>query len=176
MWIIPIRINVKPKWKAISVTAVNYSQSKHVCNQLGVWSLSPTHHFLMGLKWLLNLFPPPAVNIWEILSAPIYCNTGLQLTNKSEVYVGSRSPLPQIKTLQIELDVWSVCWVDWSVGLSWLSSGEGVCYLGISMINIAIIMVTQHIPTSHIPTRWEYDIMMKGGNMTQSHSHHTHRI
>ena len=30
----------------------------------------------------------------------------------------------------------------------------------------------QHIPTSHIPTWWEYVIMMKGGNMTQSHSHH----
>ena len=34
--------------------------------------------------------------------------------------------------------------------------------------------VTQHIPTSQIPTRWESDIMMKGGNMTQSNSHHTH--
>ena len=33
-------------------------------------------------------------------------------------------------------------------------------------------MVTQQIPTSHIPTRWEYDIMIRGGNMTQSHSHH----
>ena len=29
--------------------------------------------------------------------------------------------------------------------------------------------------TSHIPTRWESVIMMKGGNMTQSNSHHTHR-
>ena len=38
-----------------------------------------------------------------------------------------------------------------------------------------MMMVTQLIPTSHIPTRWEYVIMMKGGNMTQSHSHHTHR-
>ena len=26
--------------------------------------------------------------------------------------------------------------------------------------------------SSHIPTWWEYGIMMKGGNMTQSHSHH----
>ena len=39
---------------------------------------------------------------------------------------------------------------------------------------VIVIMVTQLIPTSHIPTRWEYVIMMKGGNMTQSNSHHTH--
>ena len=44
----------------------------------------------------------------------------------------------------------------------------------IIIIIIIIIMVTQHIPTSQIPTRWESDIMMKGGNMTQSNSHHTH--
>ena len=44
----------------------------------------------------------------------------------------------------------------------------------IIIIVIIIIMVTQHIPTSQIPTRWESDIMMKGGNMTQSNSHHTH--
>ena len=31
--------------------------------------------------------------------------------------------------------------------------------------------VTQDIPTSQNPTRWESDIMMKGGNMTQSNSH-----
>ena len=36
-----------------------------------------------------------------------------------------------------------------------------------------MMMVTQHIPTSQIPTRWESDIMMKGGNVTQSNSHHT---
>ena len=28
--------------------------------------------------------------------------------------------------------------------------------------------------TQHIPTRWESDIMVDGGNMTQSNSHHTH--
>ena len=37
------------------------------------------------------------------------------------------------------------------------------------IITMMIIMVTQHIPT-----RWESDIMMKGGNMTQSNSHHTY--
>ena len=42
------------------------------------------------------------------------------------------------------------------------------------IIIIVIIMAYQHIPTSHIPTWWEYVIMMKGGNMTQSNSHHTH--
>ena len=35
-----------------------------------------------------------------------------------------------------------------------------------------IMMVTQHIPTRHIPTRWEYDIMNRGGNVTLSYSHH----
>ena len=40
--------------------------------------------------------------------------------------------------------------------------------------HIMVNMVTQHIPTSHIPIRWESVIMMKGGNMTQSNSHHTH--
>ena len=34
------------------------------------------------------------------------------------------------------------------------------------MMMMIIIMAYQHIPTSHIPTRWEYVIMMKGGNMT----------
>ena len=34
-----------------------------------------------------------------------------------------------------------------------------------------ITMAYQHIPTSHIPTWWECVTMMKGGNMTQSHSH-----
>ena len=34
---------------------------------------------------------------------------------------------------------------------------------------LMMMMVTQHIPT-----RWESDIMIKGGNMTQSNSHHTH--
>ena len=42
------------------------------------------------------------------------------------------------------------------------------------MMMTMIMMVTQLIPTSHIPTRWEYVIMMKGGNMTQSNSHYTH--
>ena len=41
------------------------------------------------------------------------------------------------------------------------------------IITTIIIMVTQHIPTSQIPTRWESDIMIKGGNLTQSNSHHT---
>ena len=42
------------------------------------------------------------------------------------------------------------------------------------MVMMMMMMMTayQHIPTSHIPTWWEYVIMMKGGNMTQSHSHH----
>ena len=40
--------------------------------------------------------------------------------------------------------------------------------------HIMVDMVTQHIPTSHIPIRWESVIMMKGGNMTQSFSYHTH--
>ena len=35
-----------------------------------------------------------------------------------------------------------------------------------------MIWVTQHIPTRHIPTRWEYDIMNRGGNVTLSYSHH----
>ena len=35
-----------------------------------------------------------------------------------------------------------------------------------------MMMVTQHIPTRHIPTRWEYDIMNRGGNVTLSYSHH----
>ena len=40
-----------------------------------------------------------------------------------------------------------------------------------------MMMASQKIPTSHIPTRWEYVIMTKGGNMTQSNmiksnSHH----
>ena len=35
-----------------------------------------------------------------------------------------------------------------------------------------LTMVTQHIPTRHIPTRWEYDIMNRGGNVTLSYSHH----
>ena len=35
-----------------------------------------------------------------------------------------------------------------------------------------MMMAYQHIPTSHIPTKWEYVIMIKGGNITQSHSHH----
>ena len=39
-----------------------------------------------------------------------------------------------------------------------------------------IAPLTQHIPTSHMATMWESVIMliMKGGDMTQSHSHHTH--
>ena len=44
----------------------------------------------------------------------------------------------------------------------------------VMMMTMMMMMVTQHIPTSQIPTRWESDIMMKGGNMTQSNSHHTH--
>ena len=35
-----------------------------------------------------------------------------------------------------------------------------------------ICMAYQHIPTRHIPTRWEYDMMIRGGNVTLSHSHH----
>ena len=38
---------------------------------------------------------------------------------------------------------------------------------------MTMMMAYQLITTSHIPTRWESVIMMKGGNMTQSHSHHT---
>ena len=30
----------------------------------------------------------------------------------------------------------------------------------------------QHIPTSHIPTKWEYVIIMKGGEKAKSHYHH----
>ena len=39
---------------------------------------------------------------------------------------------------------------------------------------IMMMMVTQHNPTNHNPTRWESVIMMNGGNMTQSISHHTY--
>ena len=42
------------------------------------------------------------------------------------------------------------------------------------MVVVMMMMVTQHVPTSHIPTRWESVLMMKGGNMTQSISHHIH--
>ena len=34
----------------------------------------------------------------------------------------------------------------------------------------------QHIPTRHIPTRWEYDMMIRGGNVTLSYSHHIYYI
>ena len=34
----------------------------------------------------------------------------------------------------------------------------------------------QHIPTCHIPTRWEYDMMIRGGNVTLSYSHHIYYI
>ena len=40
------------------------------------------------------------------------------------------------------------------------------------MMMMMMVMAYRHIPTSHIPTWWEYVIMMKGGNMTQSYSHH----
>ena len=42
------------------------------------------------------------------------------------------------------------------------------------MTMTTMMMVTQHIPNSQIPTRWESDIMILGGNMTQSNSHYTH--
>ena len=41
-----------------------------------------------------------------------------------------------------------------------------------SNMMMVIWWVTQHIPTRHIPTRWEYDIMNRGGNVTLSYSHH----
>ena len=63
--------------------------------------------------------------------------------------------------LLIRWKFWQIRWWLWPIW-SWLW-----------IINV---MVTQHIPTSHIPTRWEYVIMLRGGNMTQSHSHHTHRF
>ena len=47
-----------------------------------------------------------------------------------------------------------------------------ICFMMMMMKQMMIIMAYQHIPTSHIPTRWEFVNMMKGGNMTQSHSHH----
>ena len=54
--------------------------------------------------------------------------------------------------------------------------GEEMRWGGTSIIIISvIIMAYQQITTSHIPTRWESVIMMKGGNMTQSDSHHTNR-
>ena len=37
-------------------------------------------------------------------------------------------------------------------------------------------MAYQHIPTRHIPTRWEYDMMIRGGNVTLSYSHHIYYI
>ena len=42
----------------------------------------------------------------------------------------------------------------------------------INIINVAY----QHIPTRHIPTRWEYDMMIRGGNVTLSYSHHIYYI
>ena len=48
-------------------------------------------------------------------------------------------------------------------------------YIIIIIIVVVMMMVTQQITTGHIPTRWESVMMMKGGNMTQSNSHHTHR-
>ena len=58
--------------------------------------------------------------------------------------------------------------------------GKSYIELMMNMVNMTtllwiFIMVTQQITTSHIPTWWESVIMMKGGNMTQSDSHHTHR-
>ena len=46
--------------------------------------------------------------------------------------------------------------------------------LMIMMMMMMMMMVTQYIPTSQIPTRWESDIIMKGGNMTESDSHQAH--
>ena len=43
--------------------------------------------------------------------------------------------------------------------------------MGMMKTKRMITMAYQHIPTSHIPTWWECVTMMKGGNMTQSHSH-----
>ena len=54
------------------------------------------------------------------------------------------------------------------------STRKSASFVYDAIIITMTIMVTQHIPTSQIPTRWESDIMMKGGNMTQSNSHHTH--
>ena len=51
-------------------------------------------------------------------------------------------------------------------------SSSSISIIIIVVIVIVVIMAYQHIPTSNIPTRWEYVILMKGGNMTQSHSHH----
>ena len=39
-----------------------------------------------------------------------------------------------------------------------------------------VVMAYQHIPTRHIPTRWEYDMMIRGGNVTLSYSHHIYYI
>ena len=44
----------------------------------------------------------------------------------------------------------------------------------LGMIMTLMVAVTQRIPTSHIPTKWESVLMMKGGNMEQSISHHTY--
>ena len=41
---------------------------------------------------------------------------------------------------------------------------------------VMTMTVTQPIPTSFIPTRWESVIMIKGGNMTQSISHHIYKM
>ena len=53
-----------------------------------------------------------------------------------------------------------------SVKKRWLGSDNDVVVLMLMLM--MMVMVTQHIPT-----RWESDIMMKGGNMTLSNFHHT---
>ena len=67
------------------------------------------------------------------------------------------------------------CEWSWSCGRVWAAptcvqiSKPLLLPFLVSIIIIIIIMAYQHIPTSHFPARWEDVIMMKGGNMTESH-------
>ena len=45
-----------------------------------------------------------------------------------------------------------------------------IVIVGVAIIIIVIIIII--MAYQHIPTWWEYVIMIKGVNMTQSHSHH----
>ena len=54
-----------------------------------------------------------------------------------------------------------------------------IMFKAVIMTNIMVMMIDeayQHIPTRHIPTRWEYDMMIRGGNVTLSYSHHIYYI
>ena len=165
-------------WTVVTVVCIGLYQSMLGEVYSALSSIPAQCVRVMGLVWILGDVPhvPGTAQhtfqgrglLWE---AQLWLKGGSRLLTMSVQYF---PPLSLDINFLLSIFQTSSSWAIAIILISIDCPRSGVTIM-ILLLLIIIVMVTQHITTGHIPTRWESVMMMKGGNMTRSNSHHTHR-